>query len=179
MDIGLLIFALIFLVIILGFMLVFYRYGQNEIARLRVRVHSYEDDIDTIVSDKLETYKKSFDREVIDREVQGQIAAFRNREEPLIRSDAIKRSGHVLKGKALEQFAPLLGMFPYNPKDVRFLGSPIDLIVFDGLSEGELRNIVFIEVKSGKRVSLTDKERGIQFAIESGQIKHEVFHIQI
>jgi predicted Holliday junction resolvase-like endonuclease len=36
---------------------------------------------------------------------------------------------------------------------VRFIGTPLDLVVFDGLSEGELRKTAFIEVKSGEKQS--------------------------
>jgi len=55
-----------------------------------------------------------------------------------------------LLGKITEHFIPYLPMFKYNPKDARFIGSPIDFIVFDGLSEGEIRKIVLVEVKAGK-----------------------------
>jgi len=38
-----------------------------------------------------------------------------------------------------------------NPKDARFLGTPLDFIVFDGLDEGEVRRIVFVEVRPAGR----------------------------
>jgi predicted Holliday junction resolvase-like endonuclease len=34
--------------------------------------------------------------------------------------------------------------------DIRFLGSPVDLVVFDGLAEGQVRRLIFVEVKSGR-----------------------------
>ena len=64
---------------------------------------------------------------------------------------------------------PYLPDFPYNPKDARFLGSPIDFVVFDGLSEGQVKNIVFVEVKT--RVSaLSTRERRIRDAVQSGRV---------
>lgn len=66
-----------------------------------------------------------------------------------IREDAVLRSQAVTAGKVHEQLIPYLPAFPYNPKDVRFLGSPVDLVVFDGLAEGRVRRIVFVEVKTG------------------------------
>jgi len=66
-----------------------------------------------------------------------------------VRGDAVKKSQAVTLGKVTEHLIPYLPDFPYNPRDVRFLGSPIDLIVFDGLDEGIVRSIVFIEVKTG------------------------------
>jgi len=59
----------------------------------------------------------------------------RRHEEEIIK-DAVKKSKAVVAGKVAEQIAPFLPEFKYNPKDARFIGSPIDFIVFDGLDEG-------------------------------------------
>ena len=75
---------------------------------------------------------------------------WKRRYEKEIRKDAIEKSKAVITGKVTEHLIPYLPEFKYNPKDARFIGSPIDLIVFDGLDDGELRKIVFVEVKSGK-----------------------------
>src|SRR5206468_1492693 len=63
--------------------------------------------------------------------------------------DAIQRSLAVTTGKVFEQLIPYLPDFEFNPKDVRFLGSPVDFVVFDGLSDGTVRRVVFVEVKTG------------------------------
>lgn len=52
-----------------------------------------------------------------------------------IRKGAVNRSRSTLKGKIAEQIAPLLPEFLYNPADARFIGSPVDYIIFDGLTE--------------------------------------------
>ena len=62
---------------------------------------------------------------------------------------AFSRSRSVLGGKFAEQLAPFLPDFPSDPTEARFLGSPVDLVVFPGLATGEPREIVFVEVKSG------------------------------
>src|ERR1700694_630246 len=54
-----------------------------------------------------------------------------------IREDAVQRSLAVTTGKVHEQLIPYLPDFGYNPKDARFLGSPVDLVVFDGLAQGQ------------------------------------------
>jgi len=59
----------------------------------------------------------------------------RRHEEEIIK-DAVKKSKAVVAGKVAEQIVPFLPEFKYNPKDARFIGSPIDFIVFDGLDEG-------------------------------------------
>ncbi len=87
-----------------------------------------------------------------------------------IREDAVLRSRSVTAGKVLEQLTPCLPGFPYNPHDVRFLGGPVDLVIFDGLTEGHIRRIIFAEVKTGGAV-LSRRERGVRDAIESGEVE--------
>lgn len=88
----------------------------------------------------------------------------------VIREDAVQRSLAVTAGKVHEQLIPYLPAFPYNPKDVRFLGSPIDLVVFDGLAEGRVRRIVFLEVKTGG-AGLTKRERSVRDVIEAREVE--------
>src|SRR5260370_40341616 len=66
-----------------------------------------------------------------------------------VRLDAVLRSQAVTAGKVFEQLVPFLPGFRFNPKDARFLGSPVDFVVFDGLNEGDVRRVVFVEVKTG------------------------------
>ena len=80
-----------------------------------------------------------------------------------LRSDAVVRSQAITAGKVQEQLLPYFPDFPYNPKDVRFLGSPTDLIVFDGLASGEVKRVVFLEVKTGGSC-LTARERSVREA---------------
>jgi predicted Holliday junction resolvase-like endonuclease len=87
-----------------------------------------------------------------------------------IREDAVQRSQAVTAGKVHEQLIPYLPAFPYNPKDVRFLGSPVDLVVFDGLAEGRVRRVVFLEVKTG-RSGLTSRERCVRDAVRAGEVE--------
>ena len=83
---------------------------------------------------------------------------------PDIRQDAVERSHAVTRGKVTEQLIPYLPDFPYDPKDARFIGSPIDFLVFDGLSEGDVRSVVFVEVKTGGS-GLSTRERRVRDAI--------------
>jgi predicted Holliday junction resolvase-like endonuclease len=87
-----------------------------------------------------------------------------------IREDAVQRSQAVTAGKVHEQLIPYLPAFPFNPKDVRFLGSPIDLVIFDGLAEGRVRRIVFLEVKTGG-AGLTSRERCVRDAIQAREVE--------
>ena len=86
------------------------------------------------------------------------------------RKDAVLRSRAVIAGQVVEQLTPYLPSFPYNPKDARFLGSPVDLVVFDGLDEGALRRVVFVEVKTSG-AKLTPRERAVREAVQGGQVE--------
>ena len=86
-----------------------------------------------------------------------------------IRENAIQRSLVVTAGKVHEQLVPYLPEFGFNPKDARFLGSPVDLVIFDGLSDGAVRRVVFLEVKTGG-ASLTGRERQVRDAVESREV---------
>ena len=91
-----------------------------------------------------------------------------------VRQDAIQRSLAVTAGKVYEQLVPYLPDFPFNPKDVRFLGSPVDFVVFDGLSDGQVQRIVFVEVKTGD-AQLSGRERRVRDAVQGGRVAwHEL-----
>lgn len=87
-----------------------------------------------------------------------------------IREDAVQRSQAVTAGKVHEQLIPYLPAFRFNPKDVRFLGSPVDLVIFDGLAEGQVRRIVFLEVKTGG-AGLSNRERCVRDVIQAGEVE--------
>jgi predicted Holliday junction resolvase-like endonuclease len=91
--------------------------------------------------------------------------------EARIREDALSRSHSVVAGKATEHLAPLLPGFAFDPRDARFLGSPIDFIVFDGLSQGEIPEIVFVEIKTGPSAALTARERRVRDAVDGRRVR--------
>ena len=86
---------------------------------------------------------------------------------------AISQSRAVLGGKFTEQMIPYLPQFKYDPTEARFIGSPIDFIVFPGLSLGDPQEIVIIEVKTGKHRQLSAQEKKIRQLIEDGMVRWE------
>jgi predicted Holliday junction resolvase-like endonuclease len=109
--------------------------------------------------------------EIATREAQVQLAQWKSGTESTIRADAIQRSQSVIIGKVTEHVVPYLPEFTFNPKDARFIGSPVDLIVFDGLDRECVEQIVFIEVKSNVTTGLTKRERLIRDAIQTGRVQ--------
>ena len=76
---------------------------------------------------------------------------FKNREKS-IRDDAIKKSKSVMLGKMWEQIVPYYRPtdFKFIPSDARFLGSPVDFIIFNGASETNIEEVIFLEIKTAK-----------------------------
>lgn len=89
------------------------------------------------------------------------------------RKQAIEKSKAVISGQVYEKIAPLLPEFPYNPRDLTFIWKWIDYIVFDGLDDGYIEKIVFLEIKTWKS-ALNWNEKLIKKAIEKGNIEYEV-----
>ena len=94
------------------------------------------------------------------------------KEEAHMRADAVARSTRVVKGKVAEQLVPFGPEFGYNPRDCRFVGSPFDFLVMDGLTEGALDKIVFVEVKTGLS-RLSKRERQVRDIIDTGEVFYE------
>jgi predicted Holliday junction resolvase-like endonuclease len=125
------------------------------------------------------------ERESTRQELEAEFERIRMEWESRIRQEAIGASQAVIRGRVGEQFAPLLPLFKYNPSDARFIGSPIDFVVFDGYAsakDGTLDrplNIVFVEVKTSKRPRLTKEARLLRDAIQEGNIEYELIKIEV
>ena len=100
----------------------------------------------------------------------------RNKIEAIVR-DRLKRSRAVLGGQFSEQLAPYLPDFPYNPNECRFIGKPIDLLVFRGMDEGRIDEIVLVEIKSGKAKNLSKIERLLRDAVNEGRVSWQQYDI--
>lgn len=91
---------------------------------------------------------------------------------PEEREEAIKRSRAVLSGQFSEQLAPYLPDFPYKPTEARFIGKPVDFIVFKGMDERNISEVVFVEVKTGAS-QLSSPERRLKETIEGKNVRWE------
>ncbi|MDG6920900.1 MAG: hypothetical protein JRN59_05165 [Nitrososphaerota archaeon] len=98
------------------------------------------------------------------------------------RADAVDTSRAVLKGKIAEQMAPFLPGFlaKYNPADARFIGSPIDYLIFRNMSKGDDSEdpieIVLLDVKTGK-AGLNGVQKKIESAVATKKVSFDVLRI--
>lgn len=107
----------------------------------------------------------------LEAEAREALERWKLRHELEIRGDAVRRSQAVVAGKATEQLVPFLPEFPYDPRDARFVGAPVDLVVFDGLTAGELREVVLVEVKTGAGAALSPRERRLRDLVAEGRVR--------
>ncbi len=96
---------------------------------------------------------------------------------------SVNTSRAVLKGKMAEQLAPIMPNFHYLPSDAKFLGDPIDYVIFDGYSDfrdgdglAEDIEVVFMDIKSGG-ARLTKGQQAIAQAIAEGRVRFETLRI--
>jgi len=88
----------------------------------------------------------------------------------LNRKQAVDASRAVLKGKISEHMIPHMPEFTYNAADARFMGSPIDYVIFDGMSDGDIQNVIIVDIKTGKS-RLNKNQRQIRDAIKAGKVE--------
>ena len=86
------------------------------------------------------------------------------------RTDAVKRSKSSILGEVYEKIAPFADNFPFAPKDMVFIGKGFDYLVIDGLSTGNINEIVFLEIKSGSS-TLNANERKIRDAVNAKRVR--------
>ena len=103
--------------------------------------------------------------------------------ESSVRKDAADRSRYVIKGKVAEHMIPMIPeVFKHNPSDARFIGAPIDYLIFDGYTSVKDGNsdeeitVVLADIKTGK-ASLNRTERKIKEAVEKGRVRWETIHV--
>ncbi|MCF8884444.1 MAG: endonuclease, partial [Aigarchaeota archaeon] len=89
---------------------------------------------------KLEEWKQK----EIENTVKVELEKWRQEMEKEIRRDAIKSSITTLLGKVGEHIAPLymIRELDVDPRDLRFIGTPVDYIAFKGLSSGNPEKIL-------------------------------------
>ena len=98
---------------------------------------------------------------------------------------SVNTSRAVLKGKMAEQMAPIMPEFQYLPSDAKFLGDPIDYVVFDGYTDfrdgdghADDIEVVLIDIKSGG-ARLTKGQQAIARAIQEGRVRFETIRIDL
>ena len=83
------------------------------------------------------------------------------------RKAAIKDSRGITRGNINEELSPLLPDFPGKFSEARHVGKPIDFLIFKGMDEGNITEISFVEVKTGKSDLNTNERRVRDIVLEA------------
>ena len=84
--------------------------------------------------------------------------------------DSKYKSSAVIHGQNIEEVVPFSKYFHYDYREFKFLGMPIEGIVFGD------DKITFIEIKTGQS-QLSDKQKHIRELVENGKIGWEEIRI--
>ena len=96
---------------------------------------------------------------------------------PEQRADAINRSRASLGGKFSENLSPYFPDFPFHPTEMRWLGSPVDYIIFKGMDNDAIEELIFLEIKSGKSI-LTAREKQIKKLIKKRKESWKEYNVK-
>ena len=88
----------------------------------------------------------------------------------LSREGSLRRSESTRYGQITEQFMPFISDYPYDSKQFRFLGSPIDGVQF------EEDKIVVIEFKSAGS-QLSTRQRRIRNLVREGKVDFQEIRV--
>jgi|SRR3989344_6936077 len=80
-----------------------------------------------------------------------------------------------IKGRVGETFAPFLEGFPFKASESKFIGDPIDYLVFEGLDERNIKAIHLVEVKTDKS-QLNKVQKQIKNIIDEANSDKLGFH---
>jgi predicted Holliday junction resolvase-like endonuclease len=118
--------------------------------------------------------------EAVKKEYEALFERWKQEYEEKIRQDAIQRSLATILGRVGEELAPLLifEKLGIGPKDIRHIGTPVDYVAFRGLSEARVDEIVFIEVKTGRSSTLSEREKAVRRAVEEKRVSFAVVNVK-
>ena len=101
---------------------------------------------------------------------------------------SLDKQRSIVKGNVIEQVAPFMPEFSekYDAADARFLGSPIDFVIFKNMSKFDKKikvqenpiEVVIVDIKTGKVKQLSPLEDAIKIACEEGRVSFDQIDIK-
>lgn len=82
------------------------------------------------------------------------------------------RLANQLAGKKVEKLVPFMKSINHDPKDMNYLGMPVDYVCFDRDQEDNVIAVTFLEVKTGGS-TLTEREKSLKNCIERKHVRWE------
>jgi len=148
-------------------------------------LHASIESLTASLSDKDHRFQedKSLYKKTVEEHYKDQMEIWKKGELERVVKDSVNKSRSILRGKTTEQLVPLTEEFlkEFIPSDAKFLGSPIDYVIFSGagsVTDGEDKDIeiIFMDIKTGK-ARLTKVQRAIKKAVEEKRIRWKTLEI--
>lgn len=148
--------------VILGLLVVYLVYQEIKLRRLQKA--NQEVPVNAALYDKA---LKDLQKSLLD--AQNELGDEREKGRTLLSQ---KKSSETRLGQISENLVPFLTGCRHDPKNMMFLGNPLDYLVFN-LDEGE---IIFLEVKSGNSKP-SKRQKTIKNLIQSGRVYYEELRV--
>ncbi len=94
-----------------------------------------------------------------------------------IRRTAIRQMNSHIVDNISQELSIVKDNFAFNPKDIKFIGRFIDLIIFDGAADEELVNIYFIDIQQQGIISRHNFKSKVANAIKKGNITFQEINL--
>lgn len=148
-------------------------------------LHASIESLTATLSDKDHMFQedKTLYKKTVEEHYKDQMEIWKKGELERAVKDSVNKSRSILRGKTTEQLVPLTEEFlkEFIPSDAKFLGSPIDYVIFSGagsVTDGEEKDIeiIFMDIKTGK-ARLTKVQRAIKKAVEEKRIRWKTLEL--
>jgi predicted Holliday junction resolvase-like endonuclease len=94
-----------------------------------------------------------------------------------IRRTAIQKMSSFILDNISNELSIMKNNFAFNPKDIKFSGRFIDLIIFDGAANEQLVNIYFIDIRRTGIVTKHTFKNKVASAIENGNVSFQEINL--
>ena len=102
---------------------------------------------------------------------------WKNDNEFEIRRRAIYQSRAAIAETITEELSIINNNFAFNPKDIKFVGRFIDLIIFDGSAEESDVSIYFVEILNKSHLNKNDYKAQVEKAIKNSNYNFEEINL--
>ena len=94
-----------------------------------------------------------------------------------VRRTAIQNMNSFILEGISNEISIIKNNFAFNPKDIKFTGRFIDLIIFDGAADEELVNIYFVDIIRDGIIPKNKFKYKVANAIKNGSVSFEEINL--
>jgi predicted Holliday junction resolvase-like endonuclease len=135
-----------------------------------------EKEINTILESRLKYTEREYQRnqeQILDLKFKEWLS---DNEFDIRRTAIQKMNSHILDNISNE-LSIMKNNFAFNPKDIKFTGRFIDLIIFDGAANEEIVNIYFIDIQRQGIMRKNNFKTKVASAINNGNLSFQEINL--